>query len=276
MGLDFTTAGFKYLALLLFLGSLACTEIPPVIGGPDSSGQTGEQRVLVEEFTGVYCVNCPGGSAFLQQLQEVYGDRLVIVSIHAGFFARQYPESQHQFKTDETEALQNLLGTPVAYPSATVNRTVFSGQNSRILGQADWASSIQSSADQEPQIALDLETGLASNGQVTINVQMAGLVQIEYPLFLSVLLTEDNITDPQNTLSGVELNYTHHHVLRKILTPVSGESLVSSLSIGQRLSKSYQYTIPDNWNPDQVHAVALVHRNDGQLDVLNVVENKVK
>ena len=261
---------------VIILLPLSCTEIPPIIGGPGQGSQEGEQRVLVEEFTGVYCVNCPGGSAFLQQLQQIYGDRMVIVSIHAGFFARQYPESQYQFKTDETEALQNLLGAPVAYPSATVNRMNFEGQSSRILGQADWASHIQESLDAEPLIALDMATVVDDSRNVTIDVQMTGLAPVSNPLYLTVMLTEDNITDPQNTLSGVELNYVHHHVLRKILTPVSGESLSSDLITGEQLFKTYSYGIPTDWDLDQVHAIAVVHRNDGILDVLNVVEKKVK
>jgi hypothetical protein len=72
-----------------------CEEIPPTVTPfmgetPDTVVDvTSQQRqVLIEEFTGVRCVQCPAGAAEIETLLALHGDQLVAVAIHAGdFFA---------------------------------------------------------------------------------------------------------------------------------------------------------------------------------------------
>ena len=86
-----------YLCLLtVVLGS--CTEIAPVVPA------LGDRKVLVEEFTGVRCVNCPAGASELENLKGIYGERLVIVSIHAGDFSPPFTDSRFDFRTAEGDA----------------------------------------------------------------------------------------------------------------------------------------------------------------------------
>ena len=47
----------------------------------------GGRVVLLEEFTGQNCSNCPTAHRTIEALQEQYGASLVSVSIHAGSFA---------------------------------------------------------------------------------------------------------------------------------------------------------------------------------------------
>ena len=42
------------------------------------------KNVLLEDFTGQRCVNCPRGSEVIEQLQEAYPERLIAVGIHGG------------------------------------------------------------------------------------------------------------------------------------------------------------------------------------------------
>ena len=46
-----------------------------------------ERRVLLEDFTGQKCRNCPKAHREISSLKEVYGDNLIAVSIHAGGYA---------------------------------------------------------------------------------------------------------------------------------------------------------------------------------------------
>lgn len=41
-----------------------------------------EKRVVVEEFTGTTCVNCPLGILGMENLENIYGDKVIPVSIH--------------------------------------------------------------------------------------------------------------------------------------------------------------------------------------------------
>ncbi len=48
---------------------------------------SGNRVVLLEEFTGKGCTNCPKGSRELENLLTQFPNNLVAVSLHAGFFA---------------------------------------------------------------------------------------------------------------------------------------------------------------------------------------------
>ena len=103
----------------LTLSISACTEIAPVVPA------LGDRKVLVEEFTGVRCVNCPAGASELDNLRGIYGDRLVVVSVHAGEFSPPFSDSRFDFRTPEGEALEKRLGAPLGYPTAVINRKQF-------------------------------------------------------------------------------------------------------------------------------------------------------
>ena len=47
------------------------------------------RAVLIEDFTGQYCVNCPRATEEIERLVEEYGDTTVIaVAIHSGPFSK--------------------------------------------------------------------------------------------------------------------------------------------------------------------------------------------
>ena len=121
------------------LFSLGCDEISPKINPivdqgdcplVDESVVSGQERqVLIEEFTGVRCVNCPAGSQAIEDLLAIPGERLVAISIHAsGPFSPPYPESLYDFQTPDGENLLNFLGIPLGFPTAVVNRHQFAGE----------------------------------------------------------------------------------------------------------------------------------------------------
>ena len=51
------------------------------------------RAVLIEDYTGQYCVNCPRATEEIERLIEQYGDSVVIaVAIHSGPFSKQKGE----------------------------------------------------------------------------------------------------------------------------------------------------------------------------------------
>ena len=97
-----------FFVVLLAVSSCCFNETSPVIpclscddggDGPDTTEVV--KKVLIEEFTGVRCVNCPQGSAEIENLLSIHGDKLVAISIHAGFFAPPYPESLYDLRTPD-------------------------------------------------------------------------------------------------------------------------------------------------------------------------------
>jgi len=62
--------------------------------------QQATRKVVLEEFTGHTCVNCPTASAVAHNLANIYEDQLVLISVHAGAYSE--PESgdfSYDFRT---------------------------------------------------------------------------------------------------------------------------------------------------------------------------------
>lgn len=257
----------QFIAILsIFLTS--CEEIPPTF-----TPSTGERKVLIEEFTGVQCVQCPAGSVFIEDLLAQYGERLVSVSIHAGDFSLPYPQSQVDFRTTEGDQLLSFLGEPAGYPSAVVNRKLYPNQFDLQLGQGDWAGYIASELQEPPKVLLNITPQFDTTSRELI-VEAKIFVEediTESDVRIGLMITESEIQDLQLMPSiGVKPDYIHRHALRGMLTSYDGERITEPLTKGNEITKSFTYTLQDNWVPENCEVIAIISLAGTAKDVLQV------
>ncbi|MCB0584319.1 MAG: Omp28-related outer membrane protein [Phaeodactylibacter sp.] len=270
---------FFLLAGLLWLG---CEEIPPVInpsmGGSNPDGPTPvedqQRQVLIEEFTGVRCVNCPAGSAAIEGLLGLHGQQLVAISIHAGSFAPPYSESQYDFRIDEGASLLSYLGEPLGYPTAVVNRKKFDGEFDLQLGRQQWAGFIAQELLEPPKVKIDIENAY-NNEDRKLEVKATLYVEetiSEEDIRISVAITESDVEDLQLTPeSGTpDPNYKHQHVLRGMLTNYDGNPIDEPLGAGAIIEKTFSTTLPTDWVASNCDVVVFVNLNGEKKDVLQV------
>jgi len=266
---------FLLLALLSFF-FFSCEEIAPTVtgsmpgdgGGPNVGDQ--QRQVLIEEFTGVRCVNCPAGSAAIQDLLSIYGDQLVAVSIHAGEFSPPYADSKYDLRTPEGDQIINYLGAPFGFPTAVVNRKQFDGNFGLQLSQSKWAGHIaeESALPPKVKIALTPEYNPATrklDAEITLFVQED---ITEDDVRISLMITESGIHDLQLTPSGKDPDYTHNHVLRGMMTNFEGEIISEPLTTGAEITRHFSYTFPDEWVPENCELVGFVSLGGDKKDVL--------
>jgi thiol-disulfide isomerase/thioredoxin len=255
----------KWVFLFSIITFAACTEIAPVVP------PLGDKKVLVEEFTGVRCVNCPAGAAELENLKSIYGERLVIVSIHAGDFAPPYSDSKFDFRTTEGSALETWLGTPLGYPTAVVNRKKFSGQQSLQVSKANWAGLIAEESKTASLLNFTIVKKYTKDTRdLTMTVTLLPSEKLPSDTRLSVLLTENNVIDQQETPQGKKSDYKHKHILRRIL---SGDA--KGFVLNGALSWTNNIKIPTSFVADNCQLVVLAHRGGDVKDVLQVSEVKL-
>lgn len=257
----------------------ACEEIPPVITPLEPGGNVGnvKRRVFIEEFTGVRCVNCPAGTSEILNLLELYKDQLISVGIHAGSFSPPYPDSKYDFRTTEGEGIINLLGKPLGYPSAVVNRKLYDGEFDLQLGRSQWVGFIAQELAIPPVVEVSLSTTYnAITRGLQVNVEVESLQALpQEDIRLSVMLTEDNIVDVQLTPDGKTSTYAHRHNLRDMLTPFDGEPIGADLKSKKKATRSYPFFIPAAWIEKNCTVVAFAHLGGSKLDILQVSEAKV-
>ena len=113
-----------YLSIILLLA--ACDKIDnpiPVVQGntaglctaPTFAPNTYNKRnVLVEDFTGHYCNNCPGAAYSIDTIKANLGKQLIAVGIHvteqfAGPKSAEAPKYQTDFRTEGGTEIKNEL-----------------------------------------------------------------------------------------------------------------------------------------------------------------------
>lgn len=241
---------------------------------------TGDRVILLEEFTGKGCTNCPKGSREIDNLLSLYGDNLVAVSIHAGFFADPdfFPLGSFDLRTDEGEQLFDYLGPNFGYPAGIVNRTEFNGFLQH--GHTAWAAFIAEDLSQPPRVEFTVSHDYDPTARA-LSVQVSGRAkeELQGDIRISVMITEDGIIDAQDDseAGGIVENYEHKHVLRGMATPFDGAHVASTLNQGQNFSGQYDITFPQAWDDMRCNLVVFVSMvGQGSFSVLQAGEQHVR
>ncbi len=271
------------IAGVLFLLVASCTKKQPQYQLVRPSA--GDRVVLVEEFSGALCPNCPQGTAELESLKELYGDQLIILTIHAGDFAFKFEDSKYDFATTAGDELLDLLGNPLGYPSGVVNRKPEGAQDGYQQFASRWSSSIANSIADSATIGIDQEISFdADTRQLEVTVNILPLEASDRSLRLTVAIKEDKIVDPQAdraAAGGVVKEYVHKNVLREVLTLAEGDLLEGPISAFSNITKTYRFTLPPEdgwWKAQNCHVVSFVtfeSSEDALGEVLQATESPI-
>ncbi len=258
----------------LMLGFTAQAQLP-VSTTPEN------KNVVLEEFTGIYCVYCPDGHKRAQELADQYPGDVVLINIHTGSYANPQGNDP-DFRTPYGAAIASQSGL-VGYPAGTVNRRVFPGmeQNSNggtAMSRSKWAQAAPTVLNEASYANVALEGNLNASGDVlTVNVELyfTGNGAPSY-VNLNVAVLQDNVEGPQTGKNAnpdqvlSNGNYNHQHMLRELLTGPWGE-LITTTSQGTLVQKTYSYNIPADINgvpvvPEDLKVVAFVV--EGQQNIV--------
>jgi hypothetical protein len=230
-----------------------------------------QRAVLLEEFTGQWCRNCPDAHAVIKQLKEQYGDAFIPVSIHAGTSANAIPESETiitdtykyiGLKTEDGDAYAAMWNINT-FPNGVLDRT------SGVLGRDKWAAYIVDELQKESQLQIDLSADYdATSNSISIHTQLKPIANISGKLQLWIV--ESGIVTIQQYGESVEPNYVHDHVFRATVNTVGGEAV--NLSDNVYSNYTHSISVKDIWTPANLSVVAFVYNDSG---VLQAAEAKV-
>lgn len=281
------------LAFALFSSCDYVTQ-PNIAGGntnencvPDTfTTNTNTQRnVLLEELTGHKCPNCPGASQDARALQQTLatsGKKLILVNLHAGTLA--VPEvGTGEFESDyrcaASTAYHDYWSTPYV-PLGLINRVPY---NSAVLiDAADWTAAVNAEFLKPLEVNLQMQVKTDTvSGDACFHHETEFLVNKTGTFNLVIYIVEDSIVDWQINgpngdtnypLNSNLNNYVHRHMLRGTVTPTWGWQVSSgSVSAGQKITNSFSYAIPANWNKDHLHIIAYVY-DDSNKEILQAIE----
>ncbi|MEX2590910.1 MAG: Omp28-related outer membrane protein [Chitinophagales bacterium] len=225
-----------------------------------------EKRVLIEDFTGVKCINCPKGHDMVDDLRAAYPGKVIPVAMHSNFLANPYAGDQ-DLRSPEAQSLDQRLGPTIAKPTGAVNRVEVNGEQLFFINE--WAQICSDEIAKNNIINVHLENTATETEQVLVKVRLEFLEEIQEALSISVFLLENDIEVTQLTPDGEDEAYIHNHVLRRTLTPFAGSSLeLTVFEAGRVIEKEFELiTFEESWNPQNFEVVAFVHQSDGNLTV---------
>ena len=233
--------------------------------GPQEVAAT--KNVLVEDFTGQRCVNCPEATATIVELQQLIGSRygeghVVAVAIHGGSMAisDEYPMG---LATAEGDAMHVALGID-AWPAGVIDR------RGGVCRYSEWTARVVSRMAVIPLVGIACEAS-ADDAQInaTVTVTPTASAGTSVERRLTVWLTESGIETLQFMPDGSRnASYVHNHVFRASLTEAEGRLLAGGTET-VRLSLPVKAT----WKAGQLAVVAFVTDETG---VEQVVEVKVR
>ncbi|MGN0091300.1 MAG: Omp28 family outer membrane lipoprotein [Alloprevotella sp.] len=185
-----------------------------------------KKNVLIEDFTGQRCVNCPNASNLIHEFQfqsGSIGQHVIAVSIHGGSMSYSVDKLPFGLATEIGEEYNTHWGVKT-WPNGMVDRV------GGLQEYTQWATSVAQRLIIEPAVNIAVSTDYdgkttdttwgTSTVTVTLDEATSGALQ---NASLNVWLTESNITARQLQPDGSnKTDYVHNHVLRTVLTDAYG------------------------------------------------------
>lgn len=258
-----------FAAALLSVGTLftACNDIDEGNRYVKLPAVEAKRTVLLEEFTGQMCINCPDAHMIIKDLKAQYGDQLIVVGIHSGGDAFSIAEGDPTWGAAGIEGLRvpdgetylNNAGfkSGMGLPIGNVNRTT------GLIGRNEWSKFIRDEIRRDSEVTIALSTELNEDcTQLTVKTQLSSVAEFNGTLQLWVI--ESGIHAMQYMPDGsVEMAYEHDHVFRGTVNGLNGEaiSIDPGLEIGAELTNTV--AIKEKWNVDNLAVVAIVSNGSG-------------
>lgn len=239
----------------------------------DIANFDGKTVVLLEDYTGVRCSNCPAAGEIALQLQEQNEGHLVILGVHPNT-ALQNPEGGlPDFRTNDGQEWNTYFNIP-NYPQGLVNRV------GGFLGPNEWASAVNNFIGTDAPVRLIIKSEYNNDSrELKLSIHSKFLQTVESDdVRLITCMMEDSIVGAQFIPGGVNANYTHRHVFRGTVDGMTWGRVMSSagsISEGSDFITNMKFTVDDNYNDDQFYIVAYISDNNTK-EVLMAAEAKIK
>ena len=220
------------------------------------------KNVLVEDFTGQMCLNCPLASEEVHKLQESYGaEHVIAVAIHGG--ALSISKDKNGLATDEGNAYVSHWGID-AFPKGKIDR-------GNTLDYQSWGGAVYTNLQKEAAVGIALTGNYnAETRMFTAQVSLKALEAVAG--HLQLWLTENNITALQRLPEGsIDRTYVHNHVFRQTVNGLWGDAV--QVSAGEESVHTYEVEVPADYVAENLNLVAFVYNDSGVLQVEQISVN---
>lgn len=220
------------------------------------------RAILIEDFTGQRCVNCPTGTEIINGIVDTYGeDNVIAVGIHSGPLGFAGNSKTVGLMTDTGNEYytrwdkENKMGQPWV---------IFNRKTSPDSHYNNWAAMVGTIISEKANLSVNIANAYDAATRTLTTTVEADVVNGTVNGNLQVWIVEDGVKALQMMPDGKpNKEYMHNHVFRAAVNGTWGEDV--TVKEGETTTKQYQYVLPEAWNADNIAVVAFVY-NDGGVE----------
>jgi hypothetical protein len=219
-------------------------------------------------------MNCPNAAAKAHELQEQYGDQLVVVVMHPESNPNtRYGSNQTiNYTCPEADSIYCMMGGTNTTPFPTGNVNMVKDATDNYFSDNDKWGTLVSQAHSTPKpVLLKVEATSIDTNVIFVATDISNLDTDSIEATLQVWLTEDSVMGRQYMPDGTQnREYAHNHLMRASISPLWGEHLSMDTQVKQQIT--YTYTLPEKAKKENCNIVALVSVNG---EVVQATETKI-
>lgn len=255
-------------AIAITIFSISCDKIetplqkaPGITGCIDETQQITKnnfdksnfRKVLLEDYTGHTCPNCPRAAETAESLAATYGSSLVVIANHVSkTFAAPRTDTtfKEDFRNEASTAWDVQFGfSNAGLPKGGVNRVTPYAQN-----HTAWPSLVIPALSKAQSAKIDLKTIYdPSSNYLTVEAKSTFLTTWPNDVKLQIILTQDNIisdqydskppagatVDPNDPIR--RLNYKFDHIVVGDINGTWGELVKSApINVNDTITKKHE------------------------------------
>lgn len=233
-------------------------EVNPV--NPEEVGRA----ILIEDFTGQRCINCPTGTEIINGIVEAYGeDNVIAVGIHSGPLGFAGNSKTVGLMTDTGNEYytrwdkENKMGQPWV---------IFNRKTSPDSQYYNWAAQVSTIISEKANLSVNIANAYDADKRTLTTTVGADGVNGTVNGKLQVWIVEDGVPALQMMPDGsANKEYIHNHVFRAAVNGTWGEDV--TVKEGETTTKQYSYVLPEAWVADNIAVVAFVYNDSGVENV---------
>lgn len=220
------------------------------------------RAILIEDFTGQRCINCPTGTKIINGIVSTYGeDNVIAVGIHSGPLGFAGNSKTVGLMTDTGNEYytrwdkENKMGQPWV---------IFNRKTSPDSHYNNWAAMVGTIISEKANLSVKIANAYDAATRTLTTTVVADGVNGTVNGKLQVWIVEDGVKALQMMPDGsANKEYVHNHVFRAAVNGTWGEDV--TVKEGETTTKQYSYKLPEAWNADNIAIVAFVY-NDGGVE----------
>jgi hypothetical protein len=257
----------KFVRILVLTSFLLATSLPNLLAqGP-------VKRVFVEQFTGAWCGWCVDGSVVIDNLLAQYPNQLIAVKVHQGD-GMEIPKVM-------ADTLRSFVA---GYPSGSIDRKLFTGQQTVGISRGLWPTFIAQQMAQPADVGVEITNVIydPATRKITADVTANFVKSVSGDVRINMIVVEDNVTgtgaayDQKNFIANnpsfvghpyyskpaTITGYKHRSVVRAYAGGVWGvRGIIPGVAqTGTPYTASFTYTLPASYKPENITLVGTVQK----------------